>query len=109
LLPRGRLYRRDLTPSGGNRKCGCVLGDFPDDRPGNDDIEIYPNITILYDGDPAGIKASFRGIDMVLEQGMNVKIVLFPDNEDPDSFARKNHPAEVEKFITSNALNFISF
>jgi DNA primase len=67
------------------------------------------NITILYDGDPAGIKASFRGIDMVLEQGMNVKIVLFPDNEDPDSFTRKNHPAEVEKFILSNALNFISF
>jgi DNA primase len=72
-------------------------------------LRYTPNITILYDGDPAGIKASFRGIDMVLEQGMNVKIVLFPDNEDPDSFARKNHPAEVEKFITSNALNFISF
>ena len=67
------------------------------------------NITILYDGDPAGIKASFRGIDMVLEQGLNVKIVLFPDNEDPDSFARKNHPAETEKFITGNAVNFISF
>jgi len=67
------------------------------------------NITILYDGDPAGIKASFRGIDMVLEQGMNVKIVLFPDNEDPDSFARKNHPSETEKFITVNAVNFISF
>jgi DNA primase len=67
------------------------------------------NITILYDGDPAGIKASFRGIDMVLEQSMNVKIVLFPDNEDPDSFARKNHPSEVIKFITANALNFISF
>ena len=67
------------------------------------------NITILYDGDPAGIKASFRGTDMVLEQGMNVKIVLFPDNEDPDSFARKNHPSEVEKFITANASNFISF
>jgi len=68
-----------------------------------------PNITILYDGDPAGIKASFRGIDMVLEQGMNVRIVLFPDNEDPDSFARKHHPQETEKFITGNAVNFISF
>ncbi|MCX6287894.1 MAG: DNA primase [Bacteroidetes bacterium] len=67
------------------------------------------NITILYDGDPAGIKASFRGIDMVLEQGMNVKIVLFPDNEDPDSYARKHHPSETEKFITTNAVNFISF
>jgi DNA primase len=48
------------------------------------------NITILYDGDPAGIKASFRGIDMILEQGMNVRIVLFPDGEDPDSYARKH-------------------
>ena len=57
------------------------------------------NITILYDGDPAGIKASFRGIDMVLEQGMNVRIVLFPDNEDPDSFARKHHPQETENLL----------
>ena len=47
------------------------------------------NITILYDGDPAGIKASFRGIDMILEEGMNVKVVLFPEGEDPDSYAKK--------------------
>ena len=67
------------------------------------------NITILYDGDPAGIKASFRGIDMILEQGMNVKIVLFPDNEDPDSYSRKHHPNEVDAFILNNAVNFILF
>jgi len=67
------------------------------------------NIAILYDGDPAGIKASFRGIDMIVEQGMNVKIVLFPDGEDPDSYARKHHPTEVESFITENAVNFILF
>ncbi|MEI6455211.1 MAG: DNA primase, partial [bacterium] len=67
------------------------------------------NITILYDGDPAGIKASFRGIDMILEQGMNVKIVLFPDGEDPDSYARKHHPAEVQDFIRKSAVNFILF
>jgi DNA primase len=67
------------------------------------------NITILYDGDPAGIKASFRGIDMILEQGMNVKIVLFPDGEDPDSYARKHRPAEVQDFIRDNAVNFILF
>ncbi|MCK9218739.1 MAG: DNA primase [Bacteroidales bacterium] len=66
-------------------------------------------ITILYDGDTAGIKASFRGIDMIVEQGMNVKIVLFPDGEDPDSFSRKHHPVEVEKFITGNSVNFILF
>jgi len=67
------------------------------------------NITILYDGDPAGIKASFRGIDMIVEQGMNVKIVLFPDGEDPDSYSRKHHPNEVEAFVQGNAVNFILF
>jgi DNA primase len=73
-------------------------------------IERYTkNITILYDGDSAGIKASLRGIDMIIEAGMNVKIVLFPDGEDPDSYARKHHPAEVEEFITKNSANFILF
>lgn len=67
------------------------------------------NITILYDGDPAGIKASFRGIDMVLEQGMNVRIVLFPDGEDPDSFARKHRRAELDELITTKAQDFIRF
>ena len=67
------------------------------------------NITILYDGDPAGIKASFRGIDMILEQGMNVKIVLFPDGEDPDSYARKHRSADVEAFIATAANDFIAF
>jgi len=68
-----------------------------------------PNITILYDGDAAGIKASFRGIDMILEEGMNVKIVLFPDGEDPDSYARNNRPAEVRDFIQQNSSDFITF
>lgn len=68
-----------------------------------------PNITILYDGDTAGIKASFRGIDMVLEQGMNVRIVLFPDGEDPDSYARKYRRAELEELITTKAQDFIRF
>jgi DNA primase len=67
------------------------------------------NITILYDGDPAGIKASFRGIDMILEQGMNVKIVLFPDGEDPDSYARKHRSADVQAFIATSASDFIAF
>ena len=67
------------------------------------------NITILYDGDPAGIKASLRGIDMILEQGMNVRIVLFPDKEDPDSYARSHRAAEVEEFLAKNAVNFILF
>lgn len=67
------------------------------------------NITILYDGDPAGIKASLRGIDMILEHGLNVKIVLFPADEDPDSFARKNRSAEVSSFLSKNAVNFILF
>ncbi|MDD3743745.1 MAG: DNA primase [Lentimicrobiaceae bacterium] len=67
------------------------------------------NITILYDGDPAGIKASFRGIDMILEQGLNVKVVLFPDGDDPDAFARKHRSVEVETFISENANDFIAF
>ncbi len=66
-------------------------------------------VTILYDGDPAGVKASFRGIDMIVEEGMDVKIVLFPDGEDPDSYARNHHPTEVEEFITKHADNFILF
>ena len=68
-----------------------------------------PNITILYDGDPAGIKASFRGIDLILDQGMNVKIVLFPEGEDPDSYARSHSTTEVEEFIQREAADFISF
>lgn len=68
-----------------------------------------PNITILYDGDIAGIKASFRGIDMILKQGMNVKVVLFPEGEDPDSFAKKSTTEELEAFIADNAKDFIVF
>jgi len=67
------------------------------------------NITILYDGDAAGIKAAFRGIDMILEEGMDVKIVLFPDGEDPDSFARKHRSSEVEEFLKTSTKNFIFF
>lgn len=68
-----------------------------------------PNITILYDGDSAGIKASFRGIDMILKEGMNVKVVLFPDGDDPDSFARKHSSEEIQAFIQENAKDFITF
>ncbi len=67
------------------------------------------NLTILYDGDDAGIKASFRGIDMVLEQGMNVKVVLFPDGEDPDSYSKKLDQKELKEFIKNNEKDFISF
>ncbi len=68
-----------------------------------------PNITILYDGDEAGLKASFRGIDMILEQGMNVKVVMFPAGEDPDSFVRSHRSIEVEEFLASNSKDFIQF
>ena len=67
------------------------------------------NLTILYDGDAAGIKASFRGIDLILEEGMNVKVVLFPDGEDPDSFAKKTSTSELETFIKSHKQDFITF
>ena len=68
-----------------------------------------PNITILYDGDPAGIKASFRGIDLILTQGMNVKVVLFPEGEDPDSFARTHSSTEIVNFLKESASDFITF
>ncbi len=68
-----------------------------------------PNITILFDGDEAGLKASFRGIDMILEQGMNVKIVMFPEGEDPDSYVRNHRSIEVEEFLTGQARDFIQF
>ncbi len=68
-----------------------------------------PNITILYDGDAAGLKASFRGIDMILEAGLNVKIVLFPEGEDPDSYARSHSQDAVKDFIENNSADFISF
>ena len=67
------------------------------------------NLTILYDGDAAGIKASFRGIDLILDEGMNVKVVLFPDGEDPDSFAKKNSDAELALFIKEQKQDFITF
>ncbi|MEO6904277.1 MAG: DNA primase [Bacteroidia bacterium] len=66
-------------------------------------------ITILYDGDNAGIKASFRGIDLILEEGLNVKVLLFPDGEDPDSYAKKVSSEELKKFISLNSKDFISF
>ena len=67
------------------------------------------NITVLYDGDSAGIKAALRGIDMLLEEGMNVKVVLLPDGEDPDSFARKQGASEFAAFMAANETDFIRF
>jgi DNA primase len=67
------------------------------------------NITVLYDGDEAGIKASLRGIDLLLEEGLNVRVVLLPDGEDPDSYARKNNSSAFNSFIASNESDFISF
>lgn len=67
------------------------------------------NITILYDGDAAGIKASLRGIDLVLEEGMNVKIVLLPNGEDPDSYSKKISNDDFRKFLKQNETDFIRF
>ena len=67
------------------------------------------NITILFDGDAAGIKDSFRGIDLILEEGMNVKVVLFPDGEDPDSYAKGHSTDETVHFLAENKKDFISF
>ena len=67
------------------------------------------NITVLYDGDVAGIKASIRGIDMLLEEGMNIKVCLLPDGDDPDSFARKHNSEEFQAFIREHEKDFIRF
>lgn len=68
-----------------------------------------PNITIVYDGDDAGIKASLRGIDMVLEEGINVKVLPLPRGEDPDSFARSMSAGELTEYIKKNETDFIKF
>ncbi len=67
------------------------------------------NMTVLYDGDAAGIKASLRGIDMLLEEGMNIRVCLLPDGDDPDSFARKHNGTEFRQFITAHETDFIRF
>lgn len=67
------------------------------------------NITVLYDGDMAGIHASIRGIDMLLEEGMNIKVVLLPDGDDPDSFARKHDAKDYQQYISDNETDFIRF
>ena len=67
------------------------------------------NITVLFDGDAAGLRASIRGIDLILEEGMNVKVCTFPDGDDPDSFARKNSYEDLVLYLETNAKDFIQF
>jgi DNA primase len=67
------------------------------------------NVTILFDGDSAGIRASIRGIDLILEQGMNVKVLMFPDGDDPDSFAKKVSEEELKEYLKNNSQDFINF
>lgn len=67
------------------------------------------NVTVIYDGDPAGIKASLRGIDLLLEEGMNIRVLLLPDGDDPDSFARKNTAAGFIEFVEQHSSDFIGF
>jgi DNA primase len=67
------------------------------------------NITVLFDGDAAGLRASLRGIDLILEEGMNVRVCSFPDGEDPDSFARKNSHDDLVAYLEGNSKDFIQF
>ena len=67
------------------------------------------NITVLFDGDAAGLRASLRGIDLILEQGMNVKVCTFPEGEDPDSFSKNNDLEEVQEYLNVNSKDFIQF
>ncbi len=68
-----------------------------------------PNVTVIYDSDPAGIKASLRGINMLLAEGMDVKVVLLPEGDDPDSFAQSHTTTEIETYLKEHATDFISF
>ena len=70
---------------------------------------LTPNITVLYDGDAAGLRASIRGVDLILEQGMNVKVCTFPEGDDPDSFARKTAYEDLVLYLENNASDFIRF
>ena len=70
---------------------------------------LTPNITVLFDGDAAGIRASIRGIDLILEQGMNVKVLIFPDGEDPDTFAKSRTTEELKSYLDENSKDFINF
>ena len=67
------------------------------------------NVTILFDGDAAGIRASIRGIDLILEQGMNVRVLMFPEGDDPDSFAKKVSKEELKEYLQNNSQDFINF
>lgn len=67
------------------------------------------NISILFDGDSAGVKASFRSVDLILKEGMNVKVIPFPENEDPDSFAKQNTSEDLKTFLEKNAIDFITY
>lgn len=67
------------------------------------------NLVVLFDGDAAGTRAALRGIDLILEQGMNVRVCSFPEGEDPDSFAQKNSAEELQAFLENNALDFIQY
>ena len=67
------------------------------------------NVTVIYDGDAAGIKASIRGIDLLLEEGLNIKVLLLPDGDDPDSFARKHNASDFIEFVEKNSSDFMRF
>jgi DNA primase len=72
-------------------------------------LRLTKNITVLFDGDEAGMRAALRGIDLILAQGLNVKVCTFPEGEDPDSFARKHPTEDIKAFLNNNAQDFISF
>jgi DNA primase len=93
----------------GIENCVASSGNIPHGRPDQADQTVYLNVTILYDGDPAGIKASLRGIDMLLEQGLHVRVVLLPEGEDPDSFARSHSSTEVLILLNTRESDFINF
>ena len=105
----GRLYRCDVAPPGRRGKCSRKWWHLAYSRPVKADKKYTNNLTIVYDGDAAGIKAALRGLEMALEESLNVKLVLIPDKEDPDSYVRLVGANAFKEFVAANKKDFILF
>lgn len=103
------LYGCDIYASAWRGECGRFVGTSLTDGQIRLIHRFTPNVTVIYDSDAAGIKASLRGIDMLLAEGLNVKVLLLPDGDDPDSFAQSHSASEVEEYIAANETDFIRF
>ncbi len=109
LLPGRGLYRCDFAAPEGRRKCGGLFRVLPLPKGRSGSLAAIQQITVLFDGDPAGLKASLRGIDMILAAGLHVRVVVFPEGEDPDSYSQKLGSTAFQEYLAENAQDFLTF